>query len=106
METAEAGTFVSEPPIPAAVREQIVREASGAQRLLSDPDLASVLDEIKWNFVNQLTTTSPHEKKAREDAYWAIRSLEVFKETLSRRLQRAELLAEEEEQENTNDYRV
>lgn len=101
MDTYEdAPTYVAEKPIPAEVREQIVREATGASRLLSDPDLESVLDEIKWNYVNQLTGTAPHEKKAREDAYWAIRSLEVFKETLNRRLQRAELIREEEEQEN------
>jgi hypothetical protein len=100
----EEATTVTERPIPAEVREQIVREASGALRLLNDPDLHSILDEIKWNYVNQLTSTAPHEKKAREDAYWAIRSLEVFVETLNRRLQRADLLREEEEQENTHDY--
>lgn len=102
----EDTTVVADKPIPEEVREQIMREAAGAQRLLEDPDLHSVLNEIKWNYVNQLTSTAPHEKKAREDAYWAIRSLEVFTETLNRRLQRAELIREEEEQENTNDYRV
>lgn len=102
----EDTTVTAEKPIPAEVREQIMREAAGAQRLLEDPDLHSILNEIKWNYVNQLTSTAPHEKKAREDAYWAIRSLEVFSETLNRRLQRAELIREEEEQENTNDYTV
>lgn len=99
----------NEAPVPNLTpeqRDQIIREAIGARRLLSDEALASVLDEIKWQHLSAIATTKAHEKREREDAYWAIQAVKSVEETLKRRMMRAQLLLEHEEQLNkeTNDH--
>ena len=101
--------YDNEAPVPKLTpeqRDQIIREAIGAQRLLGDADLSSVMEEIKWQHLSAIASTKSHEKREREDAYWAIQAVRAIEDTLKRRVLRAQLLLEHEEQMNKehNDY--
>lgn len=84
------------------LREQIFREATGAARVLQDPVFTSTLAELKMQFLNQFAQSTASEKNKREDAYWAIRSLDTITSSLSQRLERLRLL-QEYEIENTEE---
>lgn len=87
-------------PIPPEVREQIFKEAEGASSLLDNPHLASVMEELKWSHLNAFASSKPSELNVREDAYQAIRSLIAIRQLLEHRVNRARLIAAEEEEEN------
>lgn len=81
------------------LREQVAREGEGAHRVLSDPVFTSTLHELKVQFLNQFAQSAAQEKNKREDAYWAIRSLDTIVTTLSERVTRLRVLKEIEESE-------
>ena len=96
----------SEPkaPIPEHMINQIMREGIGAQHLLASEPYGSTIDELKQSYLDAFATSKPNEKNIREDAYWAIRSLQSITTLLNHRVVRAKLVADEVEKENNRDH--
>lgn len=90
-------------PLPEHAINQIMHEGIGAQHLLASEPFGSTIDELKQSYLDAFATSKPNEKNVREDAYWAIRSLQSITTLLEHRVVRAKLVADEVEKENQRD---
>jgi hypothetical protein len=93
----------AQPPLPEVVINQIMHEGIGAQTLLASEPFGSTVEELRQSYLDAFATSKPNEKNVREDAYWAIRSLQSITTLLEHRVVRAKLVADEVEKENKRD---
>ncbi len=75
--------------------------------LLDSPALASVIREIRSDFLQGIVDSASHDTKKREDAYYAIRTLDTIVNLLRTRVQQMDtelqLLEAEQNEESDND---